>query len=159
MWRGNEAILKDYCGGNIVERRGACGNAQRRRARTVTNYRYANGAKREDEGKDGNFPGEIDARTHRPRPEINLNELICHLSLRRGTTRREGLASWRDILNRKKSAIFPISSTFTASLCHFSPTFDLTVQTCAEKRDCFAKQQPGMAGCGWLPPGRNFLST
>ena len=37
--------------------------------------------------------------------------------------------------------------------------FFLYVQTCAEKRDCFAKHQPGMAGCGWLQPGRNFLST
>ena len=60
------------------------------------------------------------------------------------------------------------------------------LQTCAEKRDCFAKHQPGVAGCGWLQPeawcrmksdrslntlsdrshfilqlpsGRNFLST
>ena len=33
------------------------------------------------------------------------------------------------------------------------------IQSCAEKRDCFAKHQPGMAGCGWLQPGRNFLST
>ena len=34
-----------------------------------------------------------------------------------------------------------------------------TVQTCAEKKDCFAKQQPSVAGRGWLQPGRNFLST
>ena len=33
------------------------------------------------------------------------------------------------------------------------------IQSCAEKRDCFAKHQPGVAGCGWLQPGRNFLST
>ena len=33
------------------------------------------------------------------------------------------------------------------------------VQSCAEKRNCFAKQQPDVAGCGWLQPGRNFLST
>ena len=33
------------------------------------------------------------------------------------------------------------------------------VQSCAEKKDCFAKHQPGVAGCGWLQPGRNFLST
>ena len=37
--------------------------------------------------------------------------------------------------------------------------WDETVQTCAEKRDCFAKHQPGVAGCGWRQPGRNFLST
>ena len=29
---------------------------------------------------------------------------------------------------------------------------------CAEKRDCFAKHQPGMVGCGWLQAGRNFLN-
>ena len=28
-----------------------------------------------------------------------------------------------------------------------------------KKRDCFVKHQPGVAGCGWLQPGRNFLST
>ena len=28
-----------------------------------------------------------------------------------------------------------------------------------KKRDCFAKHQSGVAGCGWLQPGRNFLST
>ena len=33
------------------------------------------------------------------------------------------------------------------------------IQTCAEKRDCFVKHQPGMAGCGWLQLGRSFLST
>ena len=33
------------------------------------------------------------------------------------------------------------------------------IQTCAEKKDCFTKHQPGVAGCGWLQPGRNFLST
>ena len=33
------------------------------------------------------------------------------------------------------------------------------VQACAEKRDCFAKHQPGVAGCGWLQAGRNFLAT
>ena len=33
------------------------------------------------------------------------------------------------------------------------------VQSCAEKRDCFEKHQPGVASCGWLQPGRNFLST
>ena len=33
------------------------------------------------------------------------------------------------------------------------------IQSCAEKRDCFVKHQPGVAGCGWLQPGRNFLST
>ena len=25
--------------------------------------------------------------------------------------------------------------------------------------ELFAKHQPGVAGCGWLQPGRNFLST
>ena len=30
------------------------------------------------------------------------------------------------------------------------------VQSCAEKKDCFAKHQPGVAGSGWLQPGRNF---
>ena len=25
--------------------------------------------------------------------------------------------------------------------------------------ELFAKNQPGVAGCGWLQPGRNFLST
>ena len=35
----------------------------------------------------------------------------------------------------------------------------LTLQSCAEKKDCFAKHQPGVGGCGWLQPGRNFLST
>ena len=60
---------------------------------TVTNYRYANGVKREDErergregrGKMGMSRGKS-ARTH-PRimyKEINLNELICHISLGRG---------------------------------------------------------------------------
>ena len=33
------------------------------------------------------------------------------------------------------------------------------IQSCAEKRDCFAKHQPGVADYGWLQPGRNFLST
>ena len=33
------------------------------------------------------------------------------------------------------------------------------IQSRAEKRDWFAKHQLGMAGCGWLQPGRNFLST
>ena len=37
--------------------------------------------------------------------------------------------------------------------------FHENVQTCAEKRDCFAKHQPGVAGCGWLQPGRKFLTT
>ena len=40
-----------------------------------------------------------------------------------------------------------------------SELIDRKVQTCAEKRDCFAKHQPGVAGYGWLQPGRNFLST
>ena len=30
------------------------------------------------------------------------------------------------------------------------------VLTCAEKWDCFAKHQPGVAACGRLQPGRNF---
>ena len=34
-----------------------------------------------------------------------------------------------------------------------------TIQACAEKRDCFAKHQPGVAGCGWLKLGRDLLST
>ena len=33
------------------------------------------------------------------------------------------------------------------------------IQSCAEKRNCFAKHQPGVAGFGWMQPGRNFLST
>ena len=42
--------------------------------------------------------------------------------------------------------------------------FQRLIQASAEKRDCFAKHQPGiagcgMAGCGWLQLGRNFLST
>ena len=34
------------------------------------------------------------------------------------------------------------------------------LQRCAEKRDCFAKHQPGVAGCGrlWLAAGRQKLS-
>ena len=36
---------------------------------------------------------------------------------------------------------------------------DHPVQACAEKWKSFAKHQPGAAGCGWLEPGRNFLST
>ena len=35
----------------------------------------------------------------------------------------------------------------------------LIVQTCAEKRYCFAEHQPSVARCGWLQPVRNFLST
>ena len=37
--------------------------------------------------------------------------------------------------------------------------FQVYVQACAEKTNCFAKRQPGVAGCGWLQPCRNFLST
>ena len=37
--------------------------------------------------------------------------------------------------------------------------FQPKIQSCAEIRDCFVKHQPCMAGCGWLQPGRNFLST
>ena len=33
-----------------------------------------------------------------------------------------------------------------------------SIQCCAEKKDCFANHQPSVAGCGWLQPGRNFLS-
>ena len=35
----------------------------------------------------------------------------------------------------------------------------LYLQTCAEKRGCFAKHQPCVAGRGWQQLGRNFLST
>ena len=38
-------------------------------------------------------------------------------------------------------------------------SYPQSVQTCAEKRDFFAKRQPGVAGCSWLQPDRNFLST
>ena len=31
--------------------------------------------------------------------------------------------------------------------------FVCNIQSCAEKRNCFAKHQPGVAGCGWLQPG------
>ena len=47
---------------------------------------------------------------------------------------------------------------FTVNQC-FVMSDTTYVQTCAEKRDCFAKHQPGVAGCGWLQLGRNFLST
>ena len=38
-------------------------------------------------------------------------------------------------------------------------SFGKHIQTCAEKRHCFAKHLPGVAGCGWLQPGRNCLAT
>ena len=37
-------------------------------------------------------------------------------------------------------------------------SFGKHIQTCAEKRHCFAKHLPGVAGCGWLQPGRNCLN-
>ena len=37
--------------------------------------------------------------------------------------------------------------------------FETHIQSCAEKRDCFVKHQPGVAGSGWLQPSRSFLST
>ena len=36
-------------------------------------------------------------------------------------------------------------------------TKQLSIQNCAEKRNCFSKHKPGVAGCGWLQQGRNFL--
>ena len=38
------------------------------------------------------------------------------------------------------------------------PCFKYSTDLC-RKKDCFAKHQPGVAGCDWLQPGRNFLST
>ena len=84
--KGNEAILIDY-GGNIVERRrGACGDGctkeARRARRTVTNYRYANGAKREDEREEGKMRISRGKSAHPRRTthceEINLNGLTLY---------------------------------------------------------------------------------
>ena len=36
---------------------------------------------------------------------------------------------------------------------------DMYVQRGVNLFELFAKHQPGVAGCGWLQPGRNFLST
>ena len=56
----------------------------------------------------------------------------------------------------------------TAALLAFLPAYQristfvlrrLPLQSCAVKRNCFAKHQPDVAGCGWLQQGRNFLST
>ena len=52
---------------------------------TLTNYRYANGVKREEETGGGRWecPGG-NRRARTMYKEINLNELICHISLGRG---------------------------------------------------------------------------
>ena len=46
-----------------------------------------------------------------------------------------------------------------AKLCrraYFCPIMIIDIQSCAEKKNCFGKQQPGVAGCGWLQ--RQILS-
>ena len=97
--KGNEAILIDY-GGNIVERRrGACGDKCTKEARqgearrTVTNYRYANGAKREDEREEGKMRISRGKSAH-PRTthceEINLNGLTLYAISAWGAARRGG---------------------------------------------------------------------
>ena len=60
--------------------------------------------------------------------------------------------------------LIPEIEVFYMLLDRFHPIFSRSslkqhIQSCAEKRDCFVKHQPGVAGCGWLQPGRNFLST
>ena len=54
---------------------------------------------------------------------------------------------------------YKTSSQKGVGVIKIPPIYVKIVQTCAEKRDCFAKHQPGVAGCGWVQPGRNFLST
>ena len=44
-------------------------------------------------------------------------------------------------------------------MCQLSLDTTVDLTGLCRKRDCFAKHQPGVAGCGWLQPGRNFLST
>ena len=44
---------------------------------------------------------------------------------------------------------------------HISGQFSASflIQRGVNLLELFAKHQPGVAGCGWLQPGRNFLST
>ena len=65
---------------------------------------------------------------------------------------RSGNISSHD--GEKRNIALPPRSSFS----HVVRVY-VCVQTCAEKRDCFANHQPGVAGCGWLQLGRNFLST
>ena len=58
-------------------------------------------------------------------------------------------------LNESKMLNFQVKFCWAnlASLPH------VIIQACAEKKDCFAKPQPGVAGCGRLQPGRHFFAT
>ena len=66
--------------------------------------------------------------------------------------------------HRKKSArqSWKWQSTWIATESNlFIPRFRSSndLQRGVNLFELFAKHQPGMAGCGWLQPGRNFLST
>ena len=65
---------------------------------------------------------------------------------------------------KRESEVVPELGKFSAYVAWIQLIFCATYTTlyihgCAEKKDCLAKHQSGMAGCGWLQPGRNFLST
>ena len=95
----------------------------------------------------------------------NIKVFYCNITPRPNLTIALS-PSLRESLRRfpspliQHSTISPLAH-FPVLLRHRTSRTRITrcVQTCAEKRDCFAKHQPGVAGFGWLQPGRNFLST
>ena len=82
-----------------------------------------------------------------------------------GKSTSEAVGVWRHLcVASLNDTVWPIRFRFRTAFysgelfisCEY---WLVQIQSCAEKRDCFAKHQPGMAGCGWLQLDRDFLST
>ena len=74
---------------------------------------------------------------------------------------RPGAFYWSPILAAATDEIYSCSllQIRISATSKIFPLLDRAVLYRLVQLDCFAKHQPGVAGCGWLQPGRNFLST
>ena len=64
------------------------------------------------------------------------------------------------VLNEENRALISLEASSRSEIYLGSnPASASLVQRGVNLFELFAKHQPGVAGCGWLQPGRNFLST
>ena len=79
-----------------------------------------------------------------------LPSLLPHSKIAMALTLKLHLKSAANSFNSQRHLIVSCSQNLNPSL---------TLQRGVNLFELFAKHQPGVAGCGWLQPGRNLLST
>ena len=88
--------------------------------------------------------------------------MASYILRRRGRTTADGRAETRVhnfIIDYRPSVYVPLFYSLMPKSGRKAGRNSSMYRLVQKKRDCFAKQQPGVAGCGWLQPGRNCLST